>query len=196
MHPIAFFDVDSLELSPNGMTYACHPNVSSISEELFETYSIISTLSAPLIFSVDVNRNTPGENNKRCDFLTLPASTTDNEWKKMVSYWYKFYVQREDCADKKQNEIFTNNKSVFDCVKMINPNEWIVFGNGVEYGVDKVICKLLELNKPIKFVSELIIPGVTEDKDQIESYYQKWVEKGATRITYEDVVEIAHFHKY
>ncbi len=194
-YPIAFFDVDSLELSAKGITFVCHPQVSSISEELYEIYGIISGVAAPLVFSMDVNRNTPGENSRRRDFLTVPLSE-DEDWKASVTDWYKFYIDREVTDDIEKLEIFKSNTNTKDCIKLINSKEWIVFGNGIEHKVDHVITSLLEFVETVKFIPELIIPGETETKEQLESYCKKWEEKGAIRMSFDDVTEVARCHQY
>ncbi len=195
-YPFAFFDVDSLELSPKGVTYKCHPQVSSISEEIYEVYSLISGVSAPLVFSVDANRNVPNENNKRRDFLSIPTDKENTSWHNSVIDWYKFYLNRDNHEDKEKLAIFNNNPNAKDCVKLINSREWIVFGNGIEHGVDHVINNLLDLVDIVKFVPELIVPNDTESKDQLEAYCKKWEDKGAISITYKDVINLAQCHKY
>ena len=195
-NPYAFFDVDSLELSPNGRIYVCHPQVNSISEELYEVYSVISSLSAPLVFSVDVNRNTPSENNQRCDFLSVPMNVTEEGWKESVSDWLKFYINRQAHDEKEVTAIFNNNKNAIDCIKLIKAKEWIVFGNGIEHSVDHVMNTLLDLVGVVKFVPELIVPAETESKEQLISYCQKWEEKGAISLTYDEIIDMANNHKY
>lgn len=197
MNPYAFFDVDSLELSPNGRIYVCHPRVSSISEELYEVYSIISGIAAPLIFSVDVNRNTPDkETNKRYDFFTLPISDNEDNWKASVADWYKFYVKRDASEDKEKVAIFNNNKTVAECIKLIKAKEWIVFGNGIEHCVDHVITTMLGFINVVKFVPDLIIPAENETKEQLDEYCQKWEKAGGIPMTYDDVINMARNHKY
>ncbi len=195
-YPFAFFDVDSLEVSPNGRTYTCHPQVSPISDDLYEVYSIISGLAAPLVFSVDVNRNIPNENNKRRDFLPIPLDENEKGWHKSVIDWYKFYIQRETISDKEKVAVFNHNKNTKDCIKLINSDEWIVFGNGIINGVNHVIENLLEIVKTVKFVPELIIPGENETKEQFDEHVKKWKEKGAIAITLDDVTELARCHQY
>ncbi len=195
-YPFAFFDVDSLELSPQGITYVCHPNVESISEEIYEVYSIISGVASPLIFTVDVNKNVPSEKNKRRDFLSIPISNKESEWKASVTDWYKFYIKREQQSDKAKLAVFNNNENALECVKLIDSKEWIVFGNGIENNVDHVISKLLETVQIVKFIPEMIVPAQDEAKDLIESYTKKWIENGAIPITYDDVTELARCHQY
>lgn len=188
MHnPLAFFDVDSLVLSPNGRTYLCHPQSSSISDELYELYSVISALSAPVLFTVDVNENTPDQNSKRRDFLTVPASNAEEDWKNAVSHWKKFYINRS-ASDKGVNpSIFGNNENALDCVKALKPNEWIVFGNDFKHGVGHVISTLLESNAKVKFASEFITPGSAESEDEFEGYCQQWEKIGAEPISYTEI---------
>jgi hypothetical protein len=196
MLQFAFFDFDSLEISPNGMTYVCHPQASSISEKLFETYSIISGLAAPLVFSVDVNRNTPDKNSRRSDFLAIPVNPEEMGWREAIPDRFKFYIKRETNDDKEKVAIFNNNKNALDCIKLINAEEWIVFGNGVRYGVDHVVNTLLGIARRVKFIPELIIPASDETAGQLNSYFKKWQEQGATAIAWSDVSEFARCHKY
>ncbi len=191
----AFFDVDSLELSKRGVTFTCHPQATSISEKLFEVYGIISAIAAPLMFSIDVKGNVPDDKRQR-DFLSIPISETEKEWKKSIPDWRKFYIKREDLYDKEKTSIFNNNKNAVDCVKTINSKEWIVFGNGIEHGVDHVMNTLFGLVHTVKYIPELIVPGETESADLLDSYRKKWEEKGAIPITYNDVFLMAYDHKY
>ncbi len=196
-NPYAFFDVDSLELSPNGRTYVCHPQSSSVSEELYEVYSIISSLSAPVLFTVDANRNTPSDKTQRCDFLTVPTSEDDINWKSSVANWNKFYISKDNQGVKEQqSSIFNTNENAITCVKLLQAAEWIVFGNGIENGVDPVMTTLLESVGIVKFIPELIIPGESESKDQLDSYCIKWKELGGISLSLEDVTEIVRCHKY
>ncbi len=195
-YPFAFIDVDSLELSPQGITYVCHPNVEHISEEIYEVYSIISGVASPLVFSVDINKNIPSEKNKRRDFLTIPVNHNETKWKESVTDWYKFYIQREKHSEKEKLAIFNSNENALECVKLINSKEWIVFGNGIEQSVDHVISTLLDTVQIVKFIPELIVPADGESKELIELYTKKWIDKGAIPITYDDITELARCHQY
>lgn len=193
-HKYAFFDVDCIELASKGITFVCHPQFSSKSELLFEVYSIISGIAAPLVFSVDVNRNVPAVN-KRRDYLSIPVRETEIEWKESVADKTKFYIERKALDSRKENAVFNNNENAIDCVKKINPKEWIVFGNGIEFEVDHVISTLIGLGKNVKFIPELIMPGETEQAEQLDSYFQKWIDMGATPISYEKVILLARQNK-
>lgn len=196
MYPYAFFDVDSLELSPNGRTYVCHPNVSSISDQLFETYTVIASIAAPLIFSVDVDSNAPNNNNnKRRDFLPIPVNNSDREWQASVGDRLKIYIERIAQEDKAKNALFNNNQNALDCIKLIKTKEWIVFGNGLKNQVDHVMSTLLGLVNRIKYVPELIVPGKNETNDQLIGCFQKWEEKGAIPFTYDEIIELIRDRK-
>jgi len=186
-NPIAFFDVDSLVLSPNGRTYVCHPQSNSISDELYELYSVISALSAPVIFSVDVNEKSPDSDSKRKDFLTIPASEADQEWKESVTHWKKFYINRTPSEQKEIAAIFNNNKNALDCVKSLKPDTWVVFGNDFKNGVDHVISTLLQLKGKVQFAPEFIVPSSAESEDELEAYCQKWEALGAEPISYNQI---------
>lgn len=190
MHKYVFFDIDSIELSPNGRTYVCHPNVSSNSEKLFDAYTLIAHIAAPLVFSVDVNRNAPNNISVRRDFQLIPASKNQREWEKSVSERYKFYIERETYNDKKGNAIFNNNQNVADFVKLLKANAWIVFGNGIEHNVDHVINKLLEIVGTVRYVPELIVPGKNETQDQLNNYFYKWEEQGVYPFTYNEIMAL------
>lgn len=194
-HPYAFFDVDSIELSTNGRIFTCHSQVSSISSELYEIYSIISSIAAPYIFSIDVHKNAPNKNSQRSDFLTIPESVEDYDWKKSVSDRFKFFVQRTATNYKEKDSIFINNKNILDCVKLIKAKEWIVFGNGFKHNVDHVINTLLELGGTVKFVPELIVPGESESWDDLETYFESWMDKGVVPMNYLSVIELARHQK-
>lgn len=188
----AFFDVDSLEIGPTGRTYVCHPRVEPNQKQLFELYGVISGVTAPLIFSVDVNGNVPDDGkNQRQDFLSIPVSLQEKEWKNAVADRFKFYVKREPKVNREDNAIFINNKNVPGCVEIIDSEEWIVFGNGMEHSVDHVIENLLKLGAIVKFIPELIIPGEGETEEQFDAYYDKWVEQGAIPFYYKSVIALA-----
>jgi len=196
-YPYAFFDVDSLELSPKGITYNCHPKMEAISEMLYEVYSIISGVAAPLVFSIDMNSNTPeNTNSRRRDFLSIPVNQTETNWKESVPDWYKFYLKREACDDESKTAIFNNNTNARDCVKLIQASEWIVFGNGDQHGVDHVISNLLKTVETVKFIPDLIVSSTTESAEQLRSNMQKWEEQGAIAISYDDVIELARCHQF
>lgn len=194
MHSQAFFDVDSLELSPNGRTYKHHPNFSSLSEEIFDMYNLISVLFAPLVFTVDVNGNTPDNSKSRNDFLAIPASKTEQAWKNLVDDRFKFYLQREASDDKKKNAVFINNQNAADCIKKIDAEEWYVFGSGIN-NVDHVIHSLSGLVSTVKFIPMLIVPGSDEKEEDLEKYFTVWEEMGAIPVDYKDVMMLAVVRK-
>ncbi len=195
-NPYAFFDVDSLELSPNGRTYTCHPQSSSVSDDLYEVYSIISSLSAPVLFTIDVKRNIPKENTQRCDFLSIPVDESDTEWRSTVKNWLKFYIARGNNDNKKEMAVFKDNKNAFECAKLMQAHEWIVFGNGITNGVDDVMTTLLGSFRIVKFIPELIIPSESETEEQLKNYCKKWETLGGIPITLDDITEIVRCHRF
>ncbi len=191
MYRYAFFDVDSLELAANGRTYVCHPNISSKREELYDAYTAIAHMSAPLIFTVDVDSKAPDETSTRRDFLSIPASKTEQDWRESAPERFKFFLNREKYNDIEGNAIFNNNQNTSDCIQLIKADQWIVFGNGLKHHVDHVITNLLEITKKVKFIPELIMPGSEETKEDLSDYFIKWQEKGASPITYNQFIALA-----
>ncbi len=192
MHPFAFFDVDSLVLSPNGRTYNCHPSFNDVSEELFDIYNLISAIFAPVVFTVDLNGKTPDTNQNRRDFLVVPVSKTEEVWKETVADRYKFYLQRTDSGDKESNVVFKNNENVVELIEMIKAKDWYVFGTGLKNGVDPAICNLLGIVNTVKFIPELIVPGEDETEEQLGNYLKDWENMGAIPVPYDKAFHLVH----
>ena len=89
-----FFDVDCIEITPNKVKFNCPERSQPISEELFEIYSLISAIVAPLVFTIHEDGFQPMEDDKR-DFVFIPANKEKVEWKKSVGERYKFYWREE-----------------------------------------------------------------------------------------------------
>lgn len=195
MHKYAFFDVDSLKLSPNGRTYVCHPNFSEISDDLYDIYNLSAAIFAPVVFTVDVNGEMPDSNANRKDFLMVPASKTEETWKTSVNDRYKFYMQRVANDDSEKNAVFTNNENAIECIKNINAPDWYVYGTGIKNNVEHVIENLLKIVKNVKFIPELIVPGENETEEELSSSFHKWEAMGAEAVNYKTVLQLVHFKK-
>ncbi len=195
MSPFAFFDVDSLVLSPNGRTYVCHPSFNPKIEELTDIYNLISAIFAPKIFTVGLNGHTTDSNLKRHDFLAIPVSKAEQDWKDHVADMYKFYLKREESAEQEKNDVFKNNENTTDLVEAIKARDWYVFGAGIKKGVDPVICNLLGIVDTVKFIPELIVPDENETEKELESFLKDWENMGAIPVEYKNVFHLMHTKK-
>ncbi len=194
-----FFDVDCIEITPNKVKFNCPERSQPISEELFEIYSLISAIVAPLVFTIHEDGFQPMEDDKR-DFVFIPANKEKVEWKKSIGERYKFYLERGNKDGLQDVLVFNSNENTAECVKKLRGTEWIVFGVGLENKVDHVVTELLKMGKKVRYIPELIINESAYKDGEVNlklvyEYFAKWESLGAYPITYNEVLMLIKKNK-
>ncbi len=190
----AFFDVDSVEITPGTVRYNCPDRSEPISEYLFEIYGLISGINAPYLFTIHENGCKPTQEDKR-DAVFVPINGDDKEWKKSAGLRYKYYLERGHSNEADDLMVFNSNKNASECIKAIDAKQWVVFGVGLENKVDHVITELINQKRRVAFIPELIInERANEDgeinEDELNSYFTKWELLGAKPMKYNHVMAL------
>ncbi len=118
----AFFDVDSIEITPGSYRYNCPERSEPISKYLFEVYGLISGLNAPYLFTIHQNGCKPTKEDRR-DAVFVSNNNEDKEWKKSVSLRFKFYLERGNTDSKEDLLVFNSNPNAFECIKAIDARQ-------------------------------------------------------------------------
>lgn len=185
---LGFFDADSRELAQDG-SLDFRPRVRPIADKLNKLYSIVEKDHAVLVFNTCCSGKML-QPDSREDVLFVPLDTGIADWTEKIRDYRIFYLEKrksfDPTADVRCNvfDAFSDNGNGAVLIKELGIEEWVVFGNGLDFCVDNAVKSLLKQGCKVTFLSDVMISSATgygesgTEKSR-KSTYEKWIGMGA-----------------
>jgi hypothetical protein len=137
----------------------------------------------------------------RDDVLFIPVDSGDSDWKTRINDHHVFYVEKATYHDPAKNTEcnafapFTYNENVFELIDLLQADEWIVYGNGLELCMNDVVIGLLSAGQKVSFLSDVACGnwasrGILGSEKSKAITFKKWEGLGATNREYAQVFNL------
>ena len=134
--------------------------------------------------------------------LFVPMDAAETEWVEKIKDFRIFYLEKRKSFDPTADvlcnafDAFSDNGNGSVLVKMLDIEEWVVFGNGLDFCVDNAVKSLLKQGCKVTFLSDAMISSATGygnsgTGESRKSTFEKWINMGATGQTLEQF--LAHY---
>ncbi len=191
---LGFFDADSRELAEDG-SLDFRPRVRPIADKLNKLYSIVEMDQAVLVFNTCCSGKMLQPDSKD-NVLFVPLDMSETNWKKKIKEYRLFYLEKRKSfnpvTDAGCNVIdaFSDNANGSLLIKELDVDEWVVFGNGLDFCVDNAVKSLLKHGCKVTFLSDVMISsaagyGNSGTEESRKSTYENWIRMGAAGQTFE-----------
>ncbi|HWQ73449.1 MAG TPA: hypothetical protein VN370_14160 [Desulfitobacteriaceae bacterium] len=200
---LGFFDADSRELGDSG-SLIFRPRVRHIGDKLNRLYEIVAQGQAVLAFNTCCSGNMLMPDSRE-DILFIPMELNDTGWKGKVKDYRIFYLEKRKSFDPTADvlcnifDLFSDNKNGALLIKELDINEWVVFGNGLDFCVDNAVKSLLRMGCKVTFLEDVMISsaagyGNSGTEESRESTYRNWTGMGAVKRTLEQFLMEHEFY--
>jgi hypothetical protein len=199
---IGFFNNDSFELDVNRKEFVCEPRTIHLSDKLTKIYDLASQNEITVVFTTCcANRMlSPCERN---DILYIPIAKEYTGWKKSVTNYQKFYLEKYHDGDPgidglcqlADGNVFGYNSNANELFKMLNIKEWVVFGIGVEYCGGEVIEYLFQSGHQVTFLPDVLVSNSKGTEQTRQAQYKRWLDKGAKQMNLRQLQEKFNFKR-
>ena len=167
---IGLFDVDSRELSEDGLELSFRPRVEPIIGQLDALYDFAYKHKLKLIFSTCCSGRFLQPDS--LDYvLHIPLVGEDKSWlDKIDNYRYYYFAKRTYSNPRKNSEaclydVFKHNHNGLELIKHLGVKKWVVFGNGFNFCVYNVCKHLLENKVSVIVLKDVVVQGIGLNKD-------------------------------
>ena len=184
------FDVDCREMMLDH-SLDFRPRVRPMGEKLNKIYELIQQNDAVLLFTTCCS-GAMLQPDSRKDVLFVPMDEKMSSWQEQFSSYKQFYLEKKKSSpDLACLETFSYNKNATLLLDMLEVDEWIVFGNGLDLCVNHAMQHLLATKRPVTFLSDVMISsakghgnsGTDENRDIT---FANWCAMGAVQETLEN----------
>jgi len=162
------FDVDTRQArNSGGWTYV--GRTAPYRDKIERIVGAATANKIPLVVTSCVGANMlPKETFERNfeDTLFVPMDSEDTGWASRCDSYNIFYIEKKPRRPDfsydgfPPHQIFQNSENASKLLQKLNIDEWIVIGNAMEACGDLVIVKLLENSRRVRYIPELMIPGI------------------------------------
>lgn len=191
---LGFFDADSRELADDG-TLDFRPRVRPIADKLNRLYEIVEKNNAVLVFNTCCSGKML-QIDSRKDVLFIPEDPDKTDWKEKIKDYKLFYLEKRKGFDPTADVLcnvfdpFSDNRNGALLIKELDINEWVVFGNGLDFCVDNAVKSLLKAGCKVTFLENVMISSATGygnsgTEESRKSTYENWIRMGACKRTLE-----------
>lgn len=200
-HPCAFFDVDCRDLDPTGARLQFRPRViEPLSEKLNALYKESTSMNIPLVFTTCCSGKML-QAGQMSGVLYIPCDAQKTEWQSHVKSHRLFYLQKHACGEPKANfacqayDVFKYNHNAVSLVRMLQVDQWIVFGNGFDLCVNSTVRGLLNAGQRVHLLTDVLVPSARGygDCGTEENRLRILHELGELGVTMGSVEEISNF---
>lgn len=176
---IGFFDIDSRELSPDGLGLDFRERVKPISDKLDLLYDFAYEHQLPFVFTTCCS----GKFLKRdsLDYVCyIPIDPKDNSWLKNIENYRYFYIEKKTygspriSCERSAYYFFKYNGNAMKLFKKLKIKKWVMFGNGFDSCVYLACLRLLEEKFELIILEDTVAPaygpgitGTEENKKKI-----------------------------
>ncbi len=131
------------------------------------------------------------------DTLFVPMDSDDTAWSSQCDSYNIFYIEKKARRPDfsydgpfPPHQMFLNSENANRLIQKLDIDEWIVIGNAMEACGDLVIVKLLEHSRRVRYIPELMIPGIRcQNCDPVEfkaNVFASWDKIHAEPMALED----------
>lgn len=195
---LGFFDADSRELADDG-SLDFRPRVRPIADKLNQLYAIVDKDKAVLVFNTCCSGKMLAPDCRE-DVLFIPLDAHESGWKSKVKDYRLFYLEKaksfDPTADVRCNvfDAFSDNRNGASLIKELAIDEWVVFGNGLDFCVDNAVKSLLRSGLKVTFLEDVMIASATGygnsgTDESRRATYANWLAMGAARKTLDQFLE-------
>jgi hypothetical protein len=162
---IGFFETCSRELD-ECTGYKYRPRMQPWTEPLNGLYGYAQKHGIPFVFTTCCSGNLLSPDSRK-DVLFIPVDGANTEWKNRVKDFRLFYVEKITHHDPKVNSEqetyapFCYNQNVRPLIESLSVDEWIVYGNGVDFCVNDTVTGLIKAGQKVTFLSDVLCKSAT-----------------------------------
>lgn len=193
---IGFFDVDSRELSQDGLGLELRERVKPIADKLNLLYDFAYEHQLMFVFSTCCS-GTFLKKDSLDYVLYIPINEKSCSWAKDLEEYRYFYIEKQQygCprinSERSAYNFFKYNKNALKLFKKLKIKKWVVFGNGFDCCMRLACLQLLEEKFDLIVMRDVTAPafgpgktGTEENKKKILSELES---KGAKIMTVKDL---------
>lgn len=195
---MGFFDIDSRELSLDGLGLDFRERVAPIADKLNLLYDFAYDHQLMFVFSTCCSGNFLKKDS--LDYVCyIPSDEKDDSWAKDIKDYRYFYIQKQQYGKPRINcersayNLLKCNGNAIKLFKKLGIKKWVVFGNSVDSCVNLACLRLLENKFELIVVEDAVVLGYgseeTEQKDRKKKVLSELKTKGAKIMTVKGLFE-------
>jgi hypothetical protein len=185
-----FFEICSREMDecgrePDGCCgYQYRHRMQPWAGQLSALYTYAQRLCAPFVFTTCCGGSMLLPDSKN-DVLFIPIDGADTRWQTKIKDYHCFYVEKiADCNMKENSEfdnaaLFCYNRNVLKLVELLSVDEWIVYGNSLDFCVNDTVIGLLNAGQMVTFLSDVLCGSSNGTEESRNRTLEKWRTLGA-----------------
>jgi hypothetical protein len=170
---IGFFDIDSRELSPDGLGFKLRERMQPLESQLNLLYDFAYKHQLMFIFSTCCSGNFLKTDS--LDYVKfIPIDASDQSWTKDLENFRYFYIEKKQYGNPRVNcercayDFFKYNNNAMKLVKKLKLKKWVIFGNSFDSCVYLACLHLLSNGLELTVIKDAVAPGYGPGKTGTE----------------------------
>ncbi|QDU60424.1 hypothetical protein Pan216_12630 [Planctomycetes bacterium Pan216] len=165
--PLGFFDVDCREVNEERNGFTIRPRAAPLAPRLERLYALARERSFPLVFCSCLGGRLLEEGDIP-EVLYIPDKPERREWEQQISSHREFYLQKRRRGDPETNialqafDVLNTNANAARLFKLLDVEEWIVFGNGFNACVNSGARGLLKAGQRVCLLKDVTVMGAAK----------------------------------
>lgn len=161
---LGFIDVDSRELGEDGVSLVFRPRVEPFAEIFNRIYDLVKSHQLPMVFSTCCSGRMPREDSLP-NVLFIPINVASRGWRDKVGDYSMFYAEKLAFGSPQKNseheayDCLKYNENTYDLFRLLNVEEWVIFGNGLDACVYNWAKKMLKAEFKLIVLTDALVSG-------------------------------------
>lgn len=181
-----YFDVDCRELSEDGESWVFRPRARPLEEGMLRLLAKAEADGAPVVATTCGSGRAPRD--RFCPGgMVVPLDPGAAGWRDLLP-GHRFFHLEKRCGSWDTFGDSPNPEAFF---RLLDVDEWVVFGNALETCVDHAVTHLLRIGCTVHLVTDLLVDGAAVTATSRSEALARWRGSGVRETTLERLLEVA-----